>query len=319
MEHAMYEDLSYREGTLGSVVRIYSSGFDLVMKDGRFLHFQNEDRPLSPFSAILDRPVRNWRESVSLQVEEVLCKKGNTLFREESREALIDLGETDRRDLRAPILSIAADDEINRWIALLCDVLCTAGHFDGLGGCLVLLRKDMPSGYRSCLPVVENLWIKKAIPLLSACLGGLRREERGSFETLWNGLLGLGPGLTTSGDDFLVGFMSVHRFLFSPLVSIMDGPGFREELKQKAKIKTNEVGYQFLSYALDGMFSENMHHLFVRLMDRADEEAMRRYVTDCIHWGHSSGTDIMTGIIFGLETLKTSKGNQDGLDSIIRN
>ena len=176
----------------------------------------------------------------------------------------------------------------------------------------------MPEWRRIHPPGAPNLWSGKTISVLRVCLDGLRGGERESLETLWNGLLGLGPGLTTAGDDFLVGFLSVHRFLVSPFGFLLDQPRIKGDLKRQARSRTNEIGFQFLDCALERVFSEKVYRLLVGLIERTGGEATRRYVTDCLRWGHSSGTDVMTGILFGLLTLRKKEGGKNRLGADIR-
>jgi hypothetical protein len=303
MEQSLCRDLwSGNRIVVGHVGHIYRNGFDLVMKSGRFIHFQNGDCLLSPFSAILDHSIHAWMGSVSLRLNDVILKKGEILFRKDYRDPLIHLGWADTLDLQRPTLCLVADEAINRWILLLSNIVSAVGHLDGVGGSLILLPGEVSGQLLINPSLTLNRWGRQAVSVLRACLDGLCRGEKESFMALWDGLLGLGPGLTTSGDDFLVGFLSVHHFLCSPLCSLLDSE-INSSLRRRARIRTNDVGFQFLDCALKGLFSENIHHLFRRLNDRTDDEATRRYVTDFIRWGYSSGTDIATGIIFGLVTL----------------
>lgn len=102
-------------------------------------------------------------------------------------------------------------------------------------------------------------------------------------------MIGLGPGLTPSGDDFLVGFMAAlgmngeQEFL-----SLLCG-----EIERNL-MKTNDISAAYLSHACQGEFSEPFHCLF------STEETVAA-VNQVASVGHSSGTDALAGIYFGLE------------------
>lgn len=102
-------------------------------------------------------------------------------------------------------------------------------------------------------------------------------------------MIGLGPGLTPSGDDFLTGLMAVlwmtgEREFLSQI---------RRETERNLE-RTNEISAAYLSHACRGEFSEPFHYL-------VSMENMMAAVHKIASVGHSSGTDALTGIYFGLE------------------
>jgi hypothetical protein len=318
MELSAYRELSRPGQRAGRVGRIYQSGFDLVMESGRWLHFHNGDCLVSPFSALLDGPVPLFLARASLRSGDAMGKRDGLLFLEGQGCGRIDTGGVETPDLRAPARRRATVGDIGGWLALLAGTVCAEGRFEGLGGALALLEAKGLAGGAIRLRDGLNCWSEHAASVLNATLGGLGRGEPESLEALWTGLLGVGPGLTTAGDDFLVGFLSAHRFLDSPLAPLLEQPRMKGELRRLARARTNDVGVQFLDCAVEGLFSEMIHRLFAGLFEQAGESATRRCVGDCLSWGHSSGTDAMTGLLFGLWTLMNGEGKRDGLDSQIR-
>jgi len=124
-------------------------------------------------------------------------------------------------------------------------------------------------------------------------------------------LLGLGPGLTPAGDDFLCGFalaaysrsslqpnssdyiekQSVHTWLAHVL-----------DWTASATPPTNSISLNFLTLAAAGKFSCSL----VRLASAFDittenpELSLREALQSLSHYGHSSGLDAVTGFLFGL-------------------
>ena len=110
-------------------------------------------------------------------------------------------------------------------------------------------------------------------------------------------LIGLGPGVTPTGDDFLVGFLAglwstrgkdQGHFYFIH--------SFGDALMQIAK-GTNEISRTYLYHATLGQFSSSLSNLLEAIgtgvgVELATEEGMQV--------GHSSGMDSVTGLLIGL-------------------
>lgn len=109
-------------------------------------------------------------------------------------------------------------------------------------------------------------------------------------------LLGLGPGLTPSGDDFLGGLMLA--------LSARGNADLRdalwEHLAGEIDDLTVPVSAMHLSAAADGMGAEIVHHL-IGAMQRGDTAALPLAVGDVLDLGATSGADTIAGLVVGLE------------------
>ncbi len=100
-------------------------------------------------------------------------------------------------------------------------------------------------------------------------------------------LIGLGIGLTPSGDDFLCGFLAGLR------LSLSESDSFRQILEKKICShldRTNEISAAFLHCAVPGQFSSPIHLL---INPDITVEQIYRAFSDI---GHSSGVDTLCGI-----------------------
>lgn len=109
--------------------------------------------------------------------------------------------------------------------------------------------------------------------------------------------IGLGVGLTPSGDDFIVGLLSV--------LSRYDASGqwlneIRSEFKDSTiDKKTTRVSSHMIHYALDGYFNSALIELV------CGKKAENLEIVSSI--GSTSGTDMLTGVGFGLDRLIKSQ------------
>ena len=114
------------------------------------------------------------------------------------------------------------------------------------------------------------------------------------------GLIGLGAGLTPSGDDFLAG-IAFATWLGEAAATGMRprGQAIRDAIRKAIPQKTNRVSAALLSDATQGFGFLAMHELCAALAARRDGDALQaaRRLTAL---GHSSGWDLLVGLLAGL-------------------
>jgi uncharacterized protein DUF2877 len=112
-------------------------------------------------------------------------------------------------------------------------------------------------------------------------------------------LAGLGPGLTPSGDDFIVGYLAALRGRRSceprlrPYLNGLSGPVLQFALT------ANPISRQYLLNALAGEFSESLAQVVLSIAGY-DDARVRESAARLVHVGHSSGADSLLGLLFGL-------------------
>jgi hypothetical protein len=118
--------------------------------------------------------------------------------------------------------------------------------------------------------------------------------------TLVQALVGLGEGLTPSGDDFLVGLLAVlHVTGFLPCSA---DSSVHEQFYQCVRLGTTQLSGEFLRCAFAGHFAEPLAML-VRALWAPDTDAWPAHAATLAAVGHSSGVDAMVGIALGCRLL----------------
>jgi hypothetical protein len=111
-------------------------------------------------------------------------------------------------------------------------------------------------------------------------------------------LLGLGPGLTPSGDDALVGLAAALHALDHP------DRRFLRPLAAEAADRTTRVASDLLRHAGEGRFTQRLHDLLDALLgehDAAIQPALERAGA----WGATSGLDTLVGVLLGLDVASS--------------
>ncbi|HEY7589994.1 MAG TPA: DUF2877 domain-containing protein [Candidatus Limnocylindrales bacterium] len=130
--------------------------------------------------------------------------------------------------------------------------------------------------------------------------GGLapaaRKRRDSAIELAGTGLIGLGPGLTPSGDDVLVGFTAG--------LSAIGDPRARRLARAWAGAatgRTTDVAVAFHRAAARGFYAERLH-VVARALLAGPVEAIPEAIRLAAAWGATSGSDTLAGFLLALDT-----------------
>ena len=110
-------------------------------------------------------------------------------------------------------------------------------------------------------------------------------------------LVGLGQGLTPSGDDLLGGFLYTHRMLcsFDWRSLISDTSGVDDWLQQARRL-TNKISFSILADYLRGAAASPLHEFLSVALDGQSVEDLIPAACRVAAIGHSSGWDLLAGV-----------------------
>jgi hypothetical protein len=176
---------------------------------------------------------------------------------------------------------------------------------DGLGPCILMLSALLEDGTLPSYPSGSLMARAKdpALDLARSCLQqDLLRCAIGGRE-----LAGLGPGLTPSGDDFLGALFFAARSLHQGFPE--DFPwdeGAVSELLDWAKARTHPISYAIFRDLVLGHGPEALHAFFTGLLQERDACSILNAAIGLTRIGHSSGWDMLAGVLTGLLMVKKS-------------
>ena len=142
-----------------------------------------------------------------------------------------------------------------------------------------------------------------ALGLAHACLD----QDLFSVTRVGKEMIGLGPGLTPSGDDFLGGLLFAGRSLHQAY------PGYFSwdedvvyELLEWAKNRTHPISYAVFSDLALGHGPEPLHDLVGGLLEGKGFDPILEAALRLTAIGHSSGWDLLSGTVMGMMMAKKS-------------
>lgn len=117
-------------------------------------------------------------------------------------------------------------------------------------------------------------------------------------------LIGLGIGLTPTGDDYLLGFLAVTKLSAHRTGATNRLPGNIRELMTR----TTRISQHFLKAATENQFSDLTYDFLVSMENgQKDQKALEALMS----YGASSGSDIATGMLDAWKIL-TKTGERNG-------
>lgn len=120
------------------------------------------------------------------------------------------------------------------------------------------------------------------------------RTDRRAAAAAARPLVGLGPGLTPSGDDALAGMEAALHALCHPAA------GFLATALENVTDRTTAVSATLLRHAARGEFAERLHRLLAALLGE-DDAALPGAIERAVDWGATSGMDGLIGVFAGLD------------------
>jgi hypothetical protein len=174
------------------------------------------------------------------------------------------------------------------------------GRTISLGRALAEGRTLPASPPTSLLGHVQDM----ALALANACLN----QDFHSVARMGKEVIGLGPGLTPSGDDFLGGLLFAARSLHEAYPGdFFWDEGAVHELQGWAKTRTHPISHAIFSDLALGYGPEPLHDLIGGLLEGKGFDPILEAALRLTAIGHSSGWDLLSGAVTGMMMAKRSK------------
>ncbi len=169
------------------------------------------------------------------------------------------------------------------------------------GGFLGLARSEAAGRFQRELGPLQG-----TNPFREYAAATLRRVEMTSDPPILQGLedlVGLGPGFTPSGDDFLAGMLLGERAL---MLQRAGAPRIDSERIRSTLDRSSPGGRTLLWLALRGSFPAYLLSAVRGLTRAAPLQAVFKVVEKAVAHGKTSGTDALVGLLWYLEKARTA-------------
>ena len=273
-----------KEHGSGEILGIYSAGTYLLFPDSGLLLITDRCRGYIPFGIGIHN-YADFRDAISGK-----CMTEVKIINNSANTALLNFGGC------AEILA-----ELNG--AIPCCSLTRAPKPEDVRNTARLLLQNKQSGFApvasTVLPEDERLeladpFVSKAAALTDSLLEALKCENAKNTCDAVRGLVGLGHGLTPSGDDMLCGMLYCLHYN-KWIKNGKEAASLLSHAVTEALAYTNTVSRRYLLAAAEGEYFSAVAELAEALSKNSD--ALPASLSRLLEIGSSSGADIATGMI----------------------
>lgn len=264
---------SFLRGGLGQVDSVFQHSLNVAFDD-ELLHIGSIASGLSVFGITLaNGEIEPLLAAVQVN-DEVIFRQGQLTIYTRSRMFRYPLDKFGEKDLRIPRM-IVDHNRLTQLTALANEMQISADI--GLSQ--------------------ENYHVVKQ---------GLTAPMRTSISHTIDFMIGRGKGLTPSGDDMLVGYLSVLQALQHPANAMFTAP-LRAKVNQQA---TTRVSRNYITALLDGYVSADILALLQALTDNIPANELAKRMHTVLTMGHTSGHDTIMGMVLAAHMILG--GNENG-------
>jgi hypothetical protein len=195
-------------------------------------------------------------------------------------------------------------DRLEGNLSILRDQLTDNDYSDGLGQLLLHLEDVANERWQKVRTACHGELIEKALPGLRSLVEGFLKQDADRLHQGLDGLVGLGMGLTPSGDDLLLGLTGT----FSLVSKRVGGPvmdSILEDIRTyvaQIRGRTTFVSGNLLAYACSGRIASPILDVIRALLYEEAPAALVK-AKMLLRQGESSGSEVLVGVLLALSLL----------------
>jgi len=272
-----------------SVHSVFRSAMNLRLSDGYLLTLIPSKEADLPQGIRLDTPTEFSFEKFQIG-DSAICREGILYF--DNRGLAVQLRGARRWEFDLSALEIdARNPAVSAVWSLVWEALNTRQkrlHAEIIAD--VLLRADQTT--QSSVSSIAG----KAIPELMNATQRFDLDDTAATEAL----IGLGYGLTPSGDDLLMGYLAG---LWCTVRKKSDRAQFMIELGKQIidlSVRTNDISRTYLLHAALGQVSSHLTALAEAISHGGKTEPLLEKAELAMQSGSTSGMDVVTGLLLGM-------------------
>lgn len=193
-------------------------------------------------------------------------------------------------------------------LSLVADRLLAQHKPSGLGDLITLILRMRVQQDESLEISQMSVLTKKALPFIEEIIQASLANDIDLIIHYAKSLVGLGEGLTPSGDDFLGGFFFSRQLSYHHYPTVLDLSACTySDFIHQSKPLTNLISHTILKDHNDGSSIESLHQLANGLLLGEPVDQLFIHAQKLISIGHSTGWDLLTGFLAGMSaTLNQS-------------
>lgn len=284
------------EGVIGQVCGVFARTVNVLTETKELLTLARKDTQNSPITILLDLPSDIGMSTFGVRTGSSVVKLGQFIHISES-EMLISLAKATLWKAQRQIKTSLAIKDIVRNCEVAKDIGSSYGKRGGLSG-LLEYSNALAKGETIEAPEL-NVYSRIASSRVTMLVKAVLSRNLTAVPLSANSLIGLGPGVTPSCDDMLLGFMSSLLLVTGALSrDVHYAREVNRTIVSSVNGQTTLLSQKLLEHAALGETPELTYNV-IEAAIAGTEEQVRKATSELLAVGHSSGTDTLLGILLG--------------------
>lgn len=286
------EYIDFNIGRVGQIHSVFDKAVNLLFDDGTLMTVVADVLELAPMTCQIKK--EDMMQTKFQPMDIVVVQKGTI----ELSNVCADFSSATSWNPKWSNTEAVSKEELQNRFEHFLNRLINQGKREGFlpylnaSFCLKILN-------RNAFSIPGNRYVEFAEGRLNQFVSAYRNSVDRSDSIIvrdFGKIVGFGPGLTPSSDDFIAGFMAMT------LLCPYGRPRNKEDLiilnqiiVKEAKGRTTIVGEALLYHAARGYVAEKYHKVFDQLLYQTEPNLDRAIDAALLH-GDTSGTDFLTGV-----------------------
>ncbi|MBF8984218.1 DUF2877 domain-containing protein [Lutibacter sp. B2] len=287
----------------GKVHSVFKTACNIITTDDELISILTCEKFISPMSVVVGTRKKFAQLGIKQNLPVRIIKK-HILFKEINLD--IDLSKTKIWDFK-PNFNYIKDTEENiiNKLRYIEEYMYRYGNSDGISNivfCLGNYVEELKTYENNDISL--NQYSKFIIHRITKFLKLCMDDDRENISEAAKKIIGFGPGLTPSADDFIVGLMTSFIYLSDYFgLDILKVYEFNKEIVKDIRNRTTLVSEKMLMFASVGEVSEGIKRLMKSFLSISEEKEFINSLIDVLNFGGTSGTDILSGIYVGSKII----------------
>ncbi|KAB3532090.1 DUF2877 domain-containing protein [Alkaliphilus serpentinus] len=211
----------------------------------------------------------------------------------------LDLTHASQWDGKPPAFEGVGRKDLKKNVEVLRHIVLNAASYEGVASIFPEVEGSILGRvFKEKLPInhYSSYILPRMLKLINAIKDGKEKEIIHTSKEI----IGFGPGLTPSADDFVAGLMisMIYSAIYSnvdikPLVSNF------ARMVEEWKLRTTIVSSEMLRHAAKGEGSEDVKVLMMGMFSLGATEDFEKAILRVINHGSTSGSDMASGLYVG--------------------
>jgi len=279
---------------IGQVHSVFNSAVNLITESDNLITLLVENKSITPMS--LTVKCDDFQDSFIKKGSPVILTGSKISFPDDNEQ--ISLKNVNEWCADANLKFKPANPNVfKKHITMLENVISREGNMDGIATVVYHLEYPGSSrGFDSKKSQKMNQYASFIHDRIQQFMYDFQADEKTRWQEDLRRIIGFGPGLTPSTDDFFVGF-SASLLYMTRLFGIKKRfvNHVNKSIYECSQGRTTRISEELIKHATEGKMSKLLQEVFESLFSNNDGE-LHCKLSELIAYGDTSGTDLLSGV-----------------------